>query len=43
MKIDVTAPYNDLPNLPPMHDLETKKILKHCIEARAALADLKRV
>jgi len=40
MKIDVTAPYNDLPNLPPEHDLETKRILKHCIEARAALAEL---
>lgn len=40
MKIDVTTPYNDLPNLPPKHDLETKKILKHCIEARAALAEL---
>jgi len=42
MKIDVTSPYNDLPNLPPKHDLETKKILKHCIEARAALAELHR-
>ena len=40
MTIDVTAPYNDLPNLPPKHDLETKKILKRCIEARAALAEL---
>jgi len=40
MKIDVTAPYNELPNLPPRHDLETRKILKHCIEARAALAEL---
>lgn len=40
MKVDVTVPYNDLPNLPPKHDLETKKILKRCIEARAALAEL---
>jgi Fic family protein len=40
MNIDVTKPYNHLPNLPPKHDLETKKILKHCIKARAALAEL---
>jgi len=40
MKIDVTAPYNKLPNLPPKEDIETKAILKHCIEARAALAKL---
>lgn len=40
MKIDVTTPYNALPNLPPKQDLETRKILKHCIEARAALAEL---
>ena len=40
MKIDVTTPYNDLPDLPPRQDFETKKVLKHCIEARAALAEL---
>lgn len=40
MKIDVTTPYNDLPCLPPKQDLETKNILKRCIEARAALAEL---
>jgi Fic family protein len=40
MNVDVTAPYNDLPNLPPKCELETKKVLKHCIEARAALAEL---
>src|SRR5579872_2328843 len=40
MSIDVTTPYNELPKLPPKHDLETKVILKHCIEARAALAEL---
>ncbi len=33
-------PYNDLPRLPPRHDLETKSILKLCIAARAALAEL---
>ncbi len=35
------APYNQLPNLPPAHDLESKAVLKACIAARAALAELK--
>ena len=34
-------PYNDLPRLPPNIDLETKPILRQCIRARAALAELK--
>jgi Fic family protein len=35
-------PYNDLPMLPPSVDLvETTEILKKCIEARVALAELK--
>lgn len=34
-------PFNDLPTLPPTADLETKRILKQCITARAALAELK--
>ncbi len=34
-------PFNDLPPLPPGVDLETKTILKACIRARAALAELK--
>jgi Fic family protein len=34
-------PYNDLPLLPPPVDVETRPILKACIEARAALAELK--
>ena len=34
-------PYNELPLLPPGVDLETKAILKACIGARAALAELK--
>lgn len=34
-------PYNDLPMLPPQVELETKTVLKACIEARAALAELK--
>ncbi|MBD3886456.1 Fic family protein [Phormidium tenue FACHB-886] len=36
-----TLPYNDLPLLPPPVDLETRPILKACIGARAALAELK--
>lgn len=34
-------PYNQLPALPPSHELETRAVLKSCIEARAALAELK--
>jgi len=34
-------PYNDLPPLPPNIDLETKPVLRQCIRARAALAELK--
>lgn len=34
-------PYDGLPLLPPEVDLESKAILKACIEARAALAELK--
>jgi hypothetical protein len=34
-------PYNDLPALPPAADLETKQVLRSCIEARAALGELK--
>jgi Fic family protein len=34
-------PYNEIPLLPPKVDLETKSILKQCIRARAALAELK--
>jgi len=33
--------YNELPLLPPRADVETRAILKACIEARAALAELK--
>ncbi len=35
-------PYNQLPPLPPAAELETRTILKQCISARAALAELKR-
>src|SRR5882757_3871092 len=34
-------PFNALPLLPPKAELETKAILKRCIAARAALAELK--
>ncbi len=34
-------PYNDLPPLPPLLELETHAVLKRCISARAALAELK--
>ena len=34
-------PFNDLPHLPPAVDLETQPVLKQCIAARAALAELK--
>ena len=34
-------PFNDLPHLPPSTELETKTVLKQCVAARAALAELK--
>jgi Fic family protein len=34
-------PFNNLPLLPPRADIETKTVLKQCISARAALAELK--
>ena len=34
-------PYNDLPLLPPRAEVETKEVLKACVRARAALAELK--
>ncbi len=34
-------PYNDLPQLPPIADIESKAILKKCVTAQAALAELK--
>lgn len=41
MRFNPRRPYNDLPELPPAADIETKRLLKACIEARAALAELK--
>ena len=34
-------PYNDLPKLPPTTELDSKAVLRQCITARAALAELK--
>lgn len=41
MSFDPTRPHNGLPDLPPSQDVETRAVLKACIEARAALAELK--
>lgn len=41
MMFDATRPYNDLPALPPATELESPTVLKACISARAALAELK--
>jgi len=38
---DPSRAYNDLPLLPPRADLESRAVLKACIEARAAVAELK--
>jgi Fic family protein len=38
---DPARPYNALPALPPAADIESRAILRACIEARAALAALK--
>lgn len=35
-----TLPFNDLPLLPPTAELETKAVLKQCIQSRTALAEL---
>ncbi len=39
---DPAKPYNALPLLPPGQDLETKPVLKRCVTARAAVAELRR-
>jgi Fic family protein len=38
---DPSRPYNDLPPLPPAQDIETKSILKCCVNAGRALAMLR--
>lgn len=42
-QFDPNKPYNALPDIPPPHDVESKTILKACIEARSNLAELKQV
>jgi Fic family protein len=41
MPFNPQEPYNDLPLLPPDKDIETKSILKQCLSATRALAELK--
>jgi len=41
MPFNSEVPYNDLPPLPPSCDVETKEILKKCLSATRALAELK--
>jgi len=41
LSFDPSRPFNSLPPLPPEKDVESKPILKKCIEARSALAELK--
>lgn len=41
MVFDPNRPFNDLPDLPPASETETKAILRSCIAARAALAELR--
>lgn len=38
---DPTKPFNDLPPLPPNVDIETKNIMRKCVAASRALAELK--
>src|SRR6185436_12415495 len=39
-RFDPSRPHNTLPQLPPKADIETRSILKACIDARAAVAAL---
>lgn len=41
MPLNPNKPFNDLPVLPPASEIETRGVLKACIEARVALAELK--
>jgi len=41
MTWDPNKPFNNLPLIPPESDIESKPILKQCVTARAALAELK--
>jgi Fic family protein len=39
--LDRKRPYNELPHLPPKAEMETRAVLKRCVSARAALAELR--
>jgi Fic family protein len=41
LPFDASKPFNDLPPLPPRADVESRTVLKACISARAAVAELK--
>ena len=41
MAFDPHQPFNDLPDLPPASETETKAVLRGCIAARTALAELR--
>ena len=41
MAFDPNRPFNDLPDLPPVSEIETRAVLRSCIAARAALAELR--
>lgn len=41
VKFDPKIPFNDLPTLPPAEDVETKAVLKKCIEATRQLEGLR--
>lgn len=41
MSSNPQQPYDDLPSLPPRADVETKAVLKQCVAASRALAELK--
>ena len=41
MAFDPRRPHNRLPDLPPAADIESKRVLKACVTARADLAELK--
>ena len=43
MPFSPTKSYNELPPLPPTAELETRAVLKLCIEARSELAELKQL
>ncbi len=41
MDFNPNLPFNDLPDLPPASETETRTVLRSCIAARAALAELR--